>query len=150
MTKGGYNSPVANLQRIICFNCGGIGHTVQECFKPKNNDIIKLCKSIMLDNCSKEKGKVPDPIRVPPKKKEPHFKYIEGVLKFWCRKKGSRKWGDHKTAEHPPHISDNPSAHSTANQTDQGGDKCIKTQTTPPSQDSQQKDGPPSSLVTSG
>ena len=136
----------ANLRKIICFNCGGIGHAVQECPLARNDDVIELRKAIMLDCGSKDKAKTTDPLKVPPKKGEPHSKYFDGVLKFWCGKKGCRKWEDHKTSEHPPNITECPTANTASTPTDQ--DNQTNNIPTPPQET--QKDGLPTSVVPSG
>ena len=105
----------SSIRKIICFNCGGVGHPVAECKAPINNTMIELRKSIMSnytsprdrENCENgkprnnpNKGK---PIFIPPGKGEPHIKLIDGVSMKWCGKCGCRKWNtDHSTAEHPP------------------------------------------------
>ena len=61
------DSDANNLRKIICFNCGGVGHAVSECKQPKNDTMIEIRKSIMLDY-GKDKKKATNPLLVPPKK----------------------------------------------------------------------------------
>ena len=110
------------IRKIICFNCGGVGHPVPECPKPKDDVMIELWKSIMAEYGGKAKpssspsnGKS-NPLLIPPKKGEPHKKLIDGVLMKWCGKRGCRCWNpDHSTKEHPPTTSsDSPAANAAA------------------------------------
>lgn len=105
------------IRKIICFNCGGLGHPVPECKATYNQAAIDLRKEIMDTYSSRngmgrnnggEKGKSrkngsggnKDPYLMPPRQGEPHSKSFNGQLLHWCGKPKCRKWTDHKTHEH--------------------------------------------------
>jgi hypothetical protein len=102
------------ILKIICFNCGGIGHGTNNCDKPKNDADISLRKEIMSNfgqstPSNRRKSDRPgqsrnalkrDPLKVPPRRNEPHEKVFDGVKKFWCGKPGCRSWTDHSSSQH--------------------------------------------------
>jgi hypothetical protein len=99
------------MLKIICFNCGGLGHGTNNCSKPLNDEEINLRKEIMLkygQTPKSDKGrsdrygsnKPRDPLKTPPRRNEPHEKMFNGVKKFWCGKSGCRSWTDHSSSEH--------------------------------------------------
>jgi hypothetical protein len=103
-----------NILKIICFNCGGIGHGTNNCTKPLNDTEINLRKEIMSNygqsgSTNRKKsdkssytrnGTKRDPTKIPPRRNEPHEKVIDGVKKFWCGKPGCRAWTDHSSSQH--------------------------------------------------
>lgn len=130
----------SSLRRLICFNCGAIGHAVTECPLPQNEEHIEMRKAIMTEygkpkpeNKVNQPKKTKDPLLVPPQKGEDHVKFFNGTKKFWCGKRGCRKWTDHPTSEHPP------SASETA---------TPATVTTAPSETSSSPHPPPPTTVT--
>ena len=126
-TKGqnsSFNANFKDVLKIICFNCGGIGHGVNSCPHPKDDNAINLHKEIM-SNFNSSNGSRNDrrgngrdgnqgngggngggnpcnPLVVPPRRGEAHEKMFDGVMKYWCGKPGCRHWTDHKSADHPP------------------------------------------------
>lgn len=141
------------VRKILCFNCGGIGHGVKDCRKPIDPKAIAIRKEIVLKDRStagsnpnsgsprssgssssfqssnRRNNRGPsqgsggststssssstsrgpsNPLKVPPKRDEPHEKSINGKKLHWCGKPGCCKWGDHKTNDHPTSNSGNP------------------------------------------
>lgn len=101
---------VKDILKIICFNCGAVGHGVNNCTQAKNDDLINLRIEIMSNyGKSREKqkpsgkpfGKQKDPLTVPPRRSESHQKSFDGVTKHWCGRPECRKWTDHVTKDHP-------------------------------------------------
>ena len=110
----------------MCFNCGGLGHSIKECKLPINQQHIDIRKNLVFgkrrssdkDNNAgdknngadqqeagggkknKNKGKNTNPLTVPPKSGEPDEKTINGTKLYWCTK--CAKWTTHKTSGHPP------------------------------------------------
>ena len=120
-----------DLLRIICYNCGGVGHGVNNCPHPRDDKMINLRRDIIQNsgggrrNRSNNRsdsstmgnggngngnGRPNDPLLQPPGKNEPHEKLFDGVKKFWCGKPGCRRWTDHTSREHPggasAHVAD--------------------------------------------
>jgi hypothetical protein len=102
-----------NVLKIICFNCGAIGHGTNNCTKPLNDDDINLRKEIMTnygkpsphdrnksDRSSQSRNQDRDPLKIPPRRNQPHEKVFDGVKKFWCGKAGCRSWTDHSSSQH--------------------------------------------------
>ena len=98
---------VKDMLKIICFNCGAVGHGVNNCTHPKNDDLINLRIEIMTnygkprDGNNKKGNDKRDPLKVPPKRSESHQKSFDGVTKHWYGKTDCRKWTDHSTRDHP-------------------------------------------------
>ena len=106
-TASTFLADASSLRKIMFFNCGAIGHAVAECPNGKNDAEIQLRKDIMRSYSSrltrdKTSSGTPDPLLIPPGKGEPHEKFFNGVKKYWCGKRGCRKWTDHPSSEHPP------------------------------------------------
>jgi hypothetical protein len=105
----GFTAGLENVLRIICFNCGAVGHGVNNCPHPKDDQMIKLRREIM-ESYGGSKGQHGssnnrkyggDPTLRPPGKGEKHEKVFDGVTKYWCGKPGCRCWTDHTSTEHP-------------------------------------------------
>ena len=140
----------SNLRRIICFNCGGIGHPVSECKQPVNEEIIELRKAIMLDYGKPKEKKPANVYLIPPKKGEPHTKFIDGVKVHWCGRRPCRKWGDHPTSEHPPSLQDESANTATQNTPTQPPSDSTQTLPPPASQSaSTSNELPPSTIMQS-
>ena len=126
---------LSSMRRIICFNCGGVGHPVNECKLPKDDKAIELRKSIMME--AKSAGgssggqKQTNPLTVPPKKNEPHEKLFNGVKMFWCGKRGCRCWGNHRTKEHPPDVDGSDNANLADANNNQDDTTATNTTATP-------------------
>jgi hypothetical protein len=123
---------VKDLLKIICFNCGAVGHGVNNCPKPKNDDLINLRIEIMTNYgkprekkpSGKPNGKQRDPLTIPPRRSESHQKSFDGVTKHWCGRPECRKWTDHVTKDHPSteqgnNASSTPDGMSTADSSTQ-------------------------------
>jgi hypothetical protein len=113
-----FSANVEDLLRIICFNCGAVGHGVNNCPVARDDTMINLRREIMESYSSRREnprtsnnngnrrsnsgsGGGGDPLLRPPGKNEPHEKHFDGVKKFWCGKAGCRRWTDHISSEHP-------------------------------------------------
>ena len=96
----------------------------------------------------KEKKKPPNPLLIPPKKGESHSKMFDGVMKYWCGRRGCRKWTDHPTSEHPPHLGDGNNTQSANTATSQQETEATSSdrQPTPGSE----QGGLPTSITQSG
>jgi hypothetical protein len=114
--SSGFSANVEDLLRIICFNCGAVGHGVNNCPHARDDTMINLRREIMESYGSSKRplpsGSKPgtggggDPLLRPPRKHDKHEKYFDGVKKFWCGKPGCRRWTDHTSSEHPSGTSD--------------------------------------------
>lgn len=135
ITKGQesvYNMTVHQL-KMMCFNCGGLGHGTRTCPQPLCQKSIAARKEIMANysrrmstnsnggnNTSsqsdgggnkngnksgrQQRGKGPsNPLKVPPQRDESHEKVFNGKTLYWCGKPKCCKWGDHK-GENCPHM----------------------------------------------
>ena len=143
---------LGNLRRIICFNCGGIGHPVADCPQPRNDAMIELRKSIMGDYNKSRSSKTPNPLLIPPKKGESHSKYINGTLLHWCGRGPCRKWTDHPTSEHPPDLADTSSESANAASTNNPPSSAPSTSSLPTNSNQQTTEStnePPSSVLPS-
>ena len=130
---------------IMCFNCGGLMHTIKECPHDLDQEAIDIRKSLVFpkrkgksnggsvsggstnngsnvnpsSNKSENGRKKPNPLLQPPKAGAPHEKVINGTKLFWCGKEGCCKWGGHKSADHPDGNDDSsPQGHHADNDSD--------------------------------
>ena len=107
---------------IMCFNCGGIGHSVRKCTEAINQEHIDIRKNIVFGkngngNGNKKKRRNrnknkesdsevvsndannnEDSLTTPPKSGESEEKSVNGIKQFWCSK--CVKWTNHKTVDH--------------------------------------------------
>ena len=130
------NSTQSILRRLICFNCGALGHAVAECPLPQNEEHIEMRKAIMSEygKPKPDRKKPNNPLLVPPQKGEDHVRFFNGTKKFWCGKRGCRKWTDHPTSEHPPsgdHATATPATVATS--TTSSDPSSTPTEPSPPS-----------------
>lgn len=132
--SGFYSS--GGMLKIMCFNCGGLGHGIKECKLPINQEHIDIRKNLIFKNGRKSGknnsgnnnnndnpgdgsdknnnnnnkkhggGNKNNALTIPPKSGEATEKTINGTKLFWCTK--CAKWIDHKTDAHPNSDSGNP------------------------------------------
>ena len=128
---------------IMCFNCGGLGHAINDCKLPINQEHIDIRKNLVFgkkkrDGNSNKSGKKKsesskkgsdspsnsggnninnnnnvNPLTVPPKTGESNEKIINGTKLYWCTK--CVKWTNHKTDAHLTDNDDNPQGHLANN-----------------------------------
>jgi uncharacterized protein Smg (DUF494 family) len=93
----------SNDKKVICLNCGGIGHMVNTCKQPIDDSAIAIRKEIMFksDDVTKNQQRTSNkhPSRIPPKEGESEEKQVKGTSLFWCGK--CKRWNkSHRTSEH--------------------------------------------------
>lgn len=91
----------SNDKKVICLNCGGIGHMVNACKQPIDNSAIATRKEIMFNTNRNQPGGASNkhPSRIPPKEGESEEKQVRGTPLFWCGK--CKRWNkNHRTSEH--------------------------------------------------
>jgi hypothetical protein len=89
--------------KVICLNCGGIGHMVNTCNQPIDNEAIATRKEIIFksNDTSKNQDKSANkhPSRIAPKEGESDGKQVKGTSLYWCGK--CKRWNKHhRTSEH--------------------------------------------------
>ena len=47
LSLNGNASGTISVRNVLCFNCGGLGHGVNECKSPLNNETIAMQKELM-------------------------------------------------------------------------------------------------------
>ena len=129
--QSGFYSGGGSLN-LMCFNCGGLGHSVKECKLPINQEHIDARRDLVFNRNDRRKNqsgsknnkagdslnnnnnngggggsdKKQNALTTPPKSGESDEKTVNGTKLFWCTK--CAKWTDHKTDEHQNSSTNDP------------------------------------------